>query len=193
MKTRTIFFQHKAIHFVEKSHEEKRLSLHFSSTLKLENLIAKNELSQTIYCENLDQAFFQFIGKYKLIEAAGGLVHNNDGAILMIQRHGLWDLPKGKYEKGETIAGCAMREVQEECGIVQIEIEQFLSDTYHCYYLNEVLVVKKTYWFTMLSGDTKKLKPQTEEGITKVIWCKEKDLAIKKKNMYAAIAWVLKR
>jgi ADP-ribose pyrophosphatase YjhB (NUDIX family) len=191
MKTKTIFFQHKAIHFVEKTHEEKLLSLHFSPTLKLENLIAKNEVSQTIYCENVDKAFFQFISKYKIIEAAGGLTRNTDNAILMIQRHGLWDLPKGKYETGETIGGCAMREVQEECGIVQIDIENFLGDTYHCYYLNEVLVVKKTYWFNMRSTDTKRLKPQTEEGITKVLWCKEKDLAVKKKNMYAAIAWVL--
>jgi ADP-ribose pyrophosphatase YjhB (NUDIX family) len=192
MKTKTIFFQYKALQLIEKSHEQKLLQQNFSLDLKLETVFSKNDNVQTIYCDNVDKAFMQLIGKYKLIEAAGGVTRNEQDDILMIQRHGLWDLPKGKYEKGETIAQCAIREVQEECGIADIYNEQFLCDTFHCYYLNEQMVVKKTYWFSMRSKDKKRLKPQTEEGITKVIWCKAKDLENKKKNMYAAIREVLK-
>ena len=52
--------------------------------------------------------------KYTLIEAAGGLVVNDEGKILMILRRGKWDLPKGKLDENETIEKCAEREVIEE-------------------------------------------------------------------------------
>src|SRR3546814_3091780 len=51
------------------------------------------------------------------IEAAGGLVRNQQGQYLFIFRHGKWDLPKGKLEAGETPAEGGIREVEEECGI----------------------------------------------------------------------------
>jgi 8-oxo-dGTP pyrophosphatase MutT (NUDIX family) len=35
----------------------------------------------------------------------------------MILRLGKWDLPKGKMEKNEEPMICAIREVEEECGI----------------------------------------------------------------------------
>ena len=46
-----------------------------------------------------------------------------DGKVLLAQRAkglatGLWSLPGGKVEFGETIAACALREVEEETGVV---------------------------------------------------------------------------
>ena len=55
--------------------------------------------------------------EYQYIRAAGGIVHNSEGQILMIFRRGLWDFPKGKVEKDETTEEAAVREVLEETGI----------------------------------------------------------------------------
>src|SRR5690554_5233690 len=41
--------------------------------------------------------------KFKVIEAAGGVVRKDD-KVLLIYRLGVWDLPKGKLEKKEAIA-----------------------------------------------------------------------------------------
>ena len=78
-----------------------------------------------------------------MIEAAGGLVYNSDKKALMIFRNGKWDLPKGKIELGELIEECAIREVEEECGIYDLQIENKLIDTYHTYVLNSIKVLKK--------------------------------------------------
>jgi hypothetical protein len=39
-----------------------------------------------------------FAANYKLQEAAGGVVRNPEGNILLIFRRGFWDLPKGKID-----------------------------------------------------------------------------------------------
>jgi len=56
------------------------------------------------------------------IAAVGVVVVRNDGKILLARRanpprQGLWSLPGGELELGETIAACAYREVLEECGV----------------------------------------------------------------------------
>ena len=73
-------------------------------------------------CEIITDNWESFCSKYILIEAAGGLVYNSDKQILMIFRNGKWDLPKGKKEDKETIIQCALREVEEECGINDLRI-----------------------------------------------------------------------
>ncbi|MFM8758223.1 MAG: NUDIX domain-containing protein, partial [Methylophilaceae bacterium] len=47
----------------------------------------------------------------KTLIAAGGLVENELGQVLMIFRRGKWDLPKGKLDPNESIDECALREV----------------------------------------------------------------------------------
>ena len=39
--------------------------------------------------------------KLPVIKAAGGVVENKDGKILMMKRLGFWDLPKGKADPNE--------------------------------------------------------------------------------------------
>jgi 8-oxo-dGTP pyrophosphatase MutT (NUDIX family) len=106
------------------------------------------------------------------IIAAGGLVTNPQGEILWIFRRGFWDLPKGKLDEGETIQTCAVREVQEETGIKNIQLHGMLCFTNHNYfdkYLNES-VVKRTYWFHMSIPDMQNGIPQTTEDIEKIEW-----------------------
>ena len=56
--------------------------------------------------------------KLPVHKAGGGLVYNKKNQVLFIFRNGKWDLPKGGIEKGEKIAYTAIREVEEETGIV---------------------------------------------------------------------------
>ena len=55
--------------------------------------------------------------KYKKITAAGGIVLK-DSKIAVIFRNEKWDLPKGHVDFGETIEAAALREVEEETGII---------------------------------------------------------------------------
>jgi 8-oxo-dGTP diphosphatase len=54
-----------------------------------------------------------------LVRAAGGLVLR-DGEVLLVHRpqYDDWTFPKGKCDEGETDEACALREVQEETGLV---------------------------------------------------------------------------
>ncbi len=116
-----------------------------------------------------------FMGEFKVIEAAGGVVRNSAGQVLLIYRFDTWDLPKGKIDKGETREQAAVREVMEECGLNELSLEEFLTSTYHIYEDGEKQVLKITYWFAMLT-DQADLKPQEEEGITDLRWMDREEL-----------------
>ena len=132
-----------------------------------------------------------FCAKYCLIIAAGGVVYNAEDQILMIFRNQKWDLPKGKLEIGEDIQQCAIREVEEECGISNLKIIGKLQSTYHTYEIHGKSMLKHTYWFKMNTDYISKLTPQIEEGITKVEWVSKKDIPKKLKNTYASIKQLL--
>jgi 8-oxo-dGTP pyrophosphatase MutT (NUDIX family) len=89
--------------------------------------------------------------------------------VLLIRRKGLWDLPKGKQDKGEAILECACREVREELGIDEASAHVPLGETLHGYSENGDYVVKRTTWFLM-SSRAESFRPQLEEGIDNVCW-----------------------
>lgn len=109
-----------------------------------------------------------------IITAAGGLVQNKEGEILLIYRRGFWDLPKGKLDSKESIPECAVREVQEETGLQTLLLGPFICMTKHAYFDTWLQkdVVKETHWYhmkaTALEAET--LTPQTEEDIEKIEW-----------------------
>ena len=110
----------------------------------------------------------------------------------MIFRNGKWDLPKGKLEVGENIEQCAMREVEEECGISGLTITQQLQETYHTYEINGQKILKCTYWFKMKSSFKGNLTPQNKEGITVAVWVDEQDIAEKLENSFGNIIELFK-
>ncbi len=124
----------------------------------------------TLYSPDLETSWKDFKKHFDVIEAAGGLVSDNQGNYLFIYRNGKWDLPKGKMEKGENPEETAIREVQEECGIKNLSIEHFLFDTYHLFTENKKKRLKITHWYKMYGEKKDALSPQTEEGIEKVEW-----------------------
>ena len=119
-------------------------------------------------------------------------MYNNKNQLLMIFRNGKWDLPKGKLEIDEDIKRCAMREVEEECGVTGLQITQKLIDTYHTYELKGKKILKHTYWFEMKSSFKGNLVPQTKEGITAVVWVDEQDIAEKLENSFGNIVELFK-
>ena len=74
-----------------------------------------------IKTEDVEYAFKKFSEQLIIIEAAGGVVYNDEEKILLIKRFGKWDLPKGKIERIETPKHAAMREVCEETGVCDLE------------------------------------------------------------------------
>ena len=141
----------------------------------------------------IEENWQDFCSKYIMIEAAGGLVFNKDGDILMIFRNGKWDLPKGKLEIGESVEECAIREVEEECSIYGLDITEKLLETYHTYNLSGKEILKRTYWYKMNTDFNGELMPQIEEGITKVSWVEKDHIAEKIRNSYGNISDVLNR
>ena len=117
------------------------------------------------------KAFLKGVAKsVVLIEAAGGLVKNENEEYLFIYRQDKWDLPKGKVEKDERVKEAAVREVEEECGIKVSNLGEKICKTYHVYVSRGEVVLKKTHWFKMRCKGQLKLKPQKEEGITDARW-----------------------
>ncbi|WPO81725.1 NUDIX domain-containing protein [Chryseobacterium sp. JJR-5R] len=134
----------------------------------LENTSVK-ELN--VFGEDIDGIWAEFRSLFRIIEAAGGVVNNPDGETLFIKRLGKWDLPKGKMEKGESREESAVREIEEETGLRDVELVRFINTTFHIYVeRNGDKVLKCTHWFEMNFSGEDTSKPQTEEGITEVAW-----------------------
>ena len=117
--------------------------------------------------EKLRSAFHK---KFTLVQAAGGLVKNEENEILMILRRGKWDLPKGKLDKGEKLEDCALREVKEETGLKNVKLESPLTITYHTYHEGTRYILKESHWFTMNATGKETFTPQTEEDILEIQW-----------------------
>ncbi|MBL7810614.1 MAG: NUDIX domain-containing protein [Bacteroidetes bacterium] len=117
-----------------------------------------------------EETLQEFVEKYAVIQAAGGLVFNKENQLLTIKRNGLWDLPKGKIERHEDQRAAALREVMEETGLNMLNISDKVGRTYHAYFEDDVVMLKETHWYLMNSSGKGKLKPQEEEGISEVIW-----------------------
>lgn len=129
----------------------------------------------------------------KTIIAAGGLVFNSNNELLMIFRRGKWDLPKGKLDAGETIEQCAVREVQEETGISNVELGGLIGITYHEYFDKYVHadVVKESHWYLMKATGNETPVPQTEEDIEKITWANEQEVNECLQNSYANIVEII--
>ncbi len=110
---------------------------------------------------------------------------------MFIKRHGKWDIPKGKRDKGENIKTCAIREVTEECGIENLTIESKICKTYHTYSWDGKPVLKESHWYRISYSGKKKLVPQTEEAITKAVWMQLSEWKKVEKNTFETIRKVL--
>lgn len=150
---------------------------------------AKSKKFTEIYLFHIDikTLWNEFKWFFKIEKAAGGLIKNKNQETLFIYRFDKWDLPKGKIEKGESKKEAAVREVEEECGLSDVIIENKLQKTYHIFQRNGRETLKITHWYSMKTDYSGELIPQTEEGITDVVF--KNDAATQKalENTYGNI------
>jgi 8-oxo-dGTP pyrophosphatase MutT (NUDIX family) len=139
--------------------------------------------------KELEKAFRK---KFNVVQAAGGLVLNDAGDVLMMLRRGKWDLPKGKLDPGESLETCAVREVEEETGLSKLTLEKPLVITYHTYDESGKHILKESHWYLIKAPGQQKLAPQLEEQITELKWVPATDVKQYMDNTFPSIVDVLK-
>lgn len=144
---------------------------------------AEHQKDLLLIHQNLQELKDLFFSNYTIVLAAGGVVLNEKDEVLIIFRRGMWDLPKGKVDKGETIPSAAKREVLEETGLEEVEMIKpvYVEDldqetTLHTYFEKGKRILKETYWYEMRSRGSNDTVPEAREGIEKAIWVKRNEL-----------------
>lgn len=200
----TIYFGDKPVFLCNNIDDALKDYLHHPETVLIDEVsrpalkamlheIEKKELhSGILVSNNLEQLKHDFFHLFTIVEAAGGVVGNSHTEVLLIHRRGIWDLPKGKIDQGESVEAAALREVKEETGLRQVTIEKQLLTTYHTYHAFGKFILKPTHWFSMIAQDPENLMPQTEEDITEVRWVKKNELSAYLPFTFASIRDVLK-
>jgi len=122
----------------------------------------------TLFYPDFEKMKSDFQSLFQIIVAAGGCVFNSKGELLVIYRRKSWDLPKGKIDEGETPQIAAVREVQEETGVLDLSVSYEITQTWHTY-RQKNRILKHTYWFEMATSDVD-LVPQLEEDIEEARW-----------------------
>lgn len=177
--------------------DKNNLTAHYTGKKKLIrqylDLINKDKSLQSIIivAADLDSLWADFQSCFKILEAAGGYVQNQENQLLVFYRRGSWDMPKGKIDAGETPEEAAVREVQEETGLVNLGLNEFLLHTWHTYEHKDRQILKKTWWYRMHTADTQ-LIPQTEEDIEEIRWVNPQTWIEQEKEVYDSIRDVIR-
>jgi ADP-ribose pyrophosphatase YjhB (NUDIX family) len=159
--------------------------------LLIESAVARGAKAIYVVCTDVEGAWKKFSEQFEFVQAAGGLVLNDEGKLLFIYRHEKWDLPKGKVEDNEQIDAGALREVEEECAIGDLEILYPLQSSWHTYIQKGDPMLKCTAWYVMKYNGTAIPQPQLEEGITETRWLDVTELNIVKANTYPSVLDVI--
>ncbi|MBR5863418.1 MAG: NUDIX domain-containing protein [Alistipes sp.] len=131
-------------------------------------------------------SFIEFARQFVWVEAAGGIVENAAGEVVMIRRNERWDLPKGHREMGEEFDWCAQREAEEETGVKVESVGRLLATTLHGYSFYGKWELKLTAWYQM-QGSSAELTPQKEEGIICAEWIGRGEIREKIKTSFPTI------
>lgn len=156
------------------------------------DLLDKNQETAAValYAENEETLWADFRSCFTILEAAGGFVTNPQNELLVFFRRGAWDMPKGKIDPGETPEAAAVREVQEETGLQEVALGEFVMHTWHTYRLKDERILKKTWWYKMTTPETSVI-PQTEEDIERIEWVDPASWLASKPVMYGSIRDVI--
>lgn len=103
-----------------------------------------------------------------IIQVTAGLIFR-EGKLLITQRPkgshlaGLWELPGGKQDPGETLPECLKRELREELG-VEVAVHELLHECEHEYPLKTV----KLHFFrcTLLRGEPRPIQCEALAWVT---------------------------
>lgn len=157
----------------------------------LQQLDSENYTTAIFLSNNFEILKADFFSQFEIIEAAGGIVQNENKELLFIFRRGKWDLPKGKLEANENIETCAEREIEEETGVNKLTLKRKIGETYHIYKENGKTILKISHWFYFTCPFAQKMAPQTEEDIAEVKWTSTKDIKTPMANTYKNIKEIM--
>ena len=105
--------------------------------------------------------------------------------LVIRDRYGQWGLPKGHLEDGESPKQAALREVNEETGLSDLELSEQLGVTDWSFRAKGGVVHKSGTFYLMYSEEGDPM-PQLEEGITECVWVPAHEACskIKYKNLH---------
>ncbi|MGI6612674.1 MAG: NUDIX hydrolase [Candidatus Nanosyncoccaceae bacterium] len=106
---------------------------------------------------------------------AGGIIYrlrNGEVEILLIQdARDRWTIPKGHIEPGETAKQTAVREIGEEAGLTDIEVQGWLGKINFRYRrMNKLVLMTTQVYLVKALGDTDEI--QKEEWMNDINWFK---------------------
>jgi 8-oxo-dGTP pyrophosphatase MutT (NUDIX family) len=105
--------------------------------------------------------------------SAGGVVVRVDNGrpffLLIRDSYKNWGFPKGHLEPGETPGAAALREVNEETGLDDLQLRGEIS-TIDWYFRFRGRLVHKVCHFFLMETATAITSPQRDEGITACRW-----------------------
>ena len=128
---------------------------------------------------------------FTVLKAAGGVVEK-EGKWLFMYRRKVWDLPKGKLDKGEKSKKAALREIEEETG-VKAKLANKICTTWHTYVYNKERIIKQTKWYYFDCIDDTHLQPQAEEDIEQLVWVAPEATDKLLVNSYSSIRFVIEK
>ena len=171
-----VYFNNHSICFDRHTRNDGSLQIAGSEVARADDiakLLQIFEISDSIeiLSDDFEEVFAHFCSFFVEVEAAGGVVADREGRVAMIHRRGRWDLPKGHRDAGESLAECAAREIEEECGLSQLAVGEELCTTMHIYDTYGRWELKRTTWFAVRALGSTTVTPQTDEDIARVEWC----------------------
>jgi len=105
--------------------------------------------------------------------SAGGVVirriEDEVHSLLIRDAYGKWGLPKGHLEGDETPREAAIREVSEETGL-EILVPGAELGTIDWYFRQDGRLIHKFCDYFLMHSPRGEAMPETEEGITDVVW-----------------------
>lgn len=185
----TIYFTDNSLTFAPEDYTPKA-----GETLLTESEVTSANLDNLFdFCNSIvvlsadwDAAFRRFASRFVAVEAAGGIVENELGEMLLIYRRERWDLPKGHIDAGEDALSAAIREIAEETGVVGLNFVAQIGNTLHAYNVYGKWELKLTHWFAF-SCHSSSTTPQTDEDIVLAVWADREKTVECMTNSYPTI------
>ena len=185
----TIYFTDNSLTFAPEDYAPKA-----GETLLTESEVTSANLDNLFdFCNSIvvlsadwNAAFRRFASRFVAVEAAGGIVENELGEMLLIYRRERWDLPKGHIDAGEDALSAAIREIAEETGVVGLNFVAQIGNTLHAYNVYGKWELKLTHWFAF-SCHSSSTTPQTDEDIVLAVWADREKTVECMTNSYPTI------
>ena len=148
-----------------------------------------NNLSQKQY-----SVICSLLPETEKVHAAGGVVLGG-GKVLFIKKNNRWELPKGIVAKGKGAKKTALKEISEETGLPQDELDIVceLIPTHHNRNIEKKKRIKETMWYLVsFRGDMNtKLVPDKSENITRCVWVEKTSLKTQLEKSYRHIQYLM--